>query len=111
MCGICGEIGTVHATDTAAVEAMSDVMVPRGPDGHGTYTKDHVVFGHRRLAIIDLSEAGAQPMHDADLRLSIVFNGCIYNYPELLEELRGLGHTFRGHSDTEVILKAYAQWG
>ena len=111
MCGICGEIGAVHAPDSAAVEAMSRTMTDRGPDGHGLYEKDHVVFGHRRLAIIDLSDAGAQPMHDPDTRLSIVFNGCIYNYPELLEELRGLGHSFRGHSDTEVILKAYAQWG
>lgn len=111
MCGICGEIGVMHAPATDAVEAMSEVLIPRGPDGHGVYAKDHVAFGHRRLAIIDLSDAGAQPMHDPETRLSIVFNGCIYNYPELLSELRGLGHAFRGHSDTEVVLKAYAQWG
>ncbi|GAA4284824.1 N-acetylglutaminylglutamine amidotransferase [Brevibacterium daeguense] len=111
MCGICGEIGRTHEPDAGAVETMSSAMRSRGPDGDGVYAKDNVIFGHRRLAIIDLTDAGAQPMHDPELRLSIVFNGCIYNYPELLAELRGLGHRFRGHSDTEVVLKAYAQWG
>lgn len=70
-----------------------------------------VAFGHRRLAIIDLSTTGHQPMHDPELGLTVAFNGCIYNYPELRQQLLGLGYRFFSHSDTEVILKGYREWG
>ncbi len=86
-------------------------MEPRGPDGHGLWHDGPVALGHRRLAIIDLSETGAQPMVDTELRLVTVFNGCIYNYRQLRDELRGLGYRFFSTSDTEVIAKAYHRWG
>jgi asparagine synthase (glutamine-hydrolysing) len=83
----------------------------RGPDGAGLWQREHVAFGHRRLKIIDLSEAGGQPMTDEQLGLTLVFNGCIYNYQQLRDELRGHGYTFFSTSDTEVIIKAYHRWG
>jgi asparagine synthase (glutamine-hydrolysing) len=90
---------------------MTDCMVPRGPDGGGAWSSGGVAFGHRRLAIIDLSTSGHQPMHDPQLGLTVAFNGCIYNYPELRQQLLGLGYRFFSHSDTEVILKGYREWG
>lgn len=90
---------------------MTDTMVARGPDSGGVWSQRNVALGHRRLSIIDLSPAGAQPMHDPELGLTIAFNGCIYNYPELRNELIGKGHRFFSHSDTEVLLKAYREWG
>lgn len=90
---------------------MTDCMVPRGPDGGGAWSSGGVAFGHRRLAIIDLSTSGHQPMHDPELGLTVAFNGCIYNYPELRQQLLGLGYRFFSHSDTEVILKGYREWG
>ncbi|BBZ27847.1 asparagine synthetase B [Mycolicibacterium madagascariense] len=90
---------------------MTDCMVPRGPDGGGAWAGAGVAFGHRRLAIIDLSTTGHQPMHDPELGLTVAFNGCIYNYPELRQQLLGLGYRFFSHSDTEVILKGYREWG
>ncbi|MFB9777321.1 N-acetylglutaminylglutamine amidotransferase [Brevibacterium otitidis] len=113
MSGICGQISTAqtsHADAKAAVDAMTRAMAGRGPDGEGLLDEGRVVFGHRRLAVIDLGENGAQPMRDPDVRMSIVLNGAIYNYRELREELHGLGHSFRTASDTEVVLKAFAQW-
>ncbi|WP_336923906.1 N-acetylglutaminylglutamine amidotransferase [Aquipuribacter sp. SD81] len=112
MCGISGEItfdGSL--ADVGAVVRMADVMTPRGPDGNGIWSQGRVAFGHRRLKIIDLSECGAQPMVDNDLGLAAVFNGMIYNYRELRAELEGLGHRFFSTSDTEVVLKGYAEWG
>ncbi|KUJ46827.1 MULTISPECIES: N-acetylglutaminylglutamine amidotransferase [Micromonospora] len=112
MCGISGEArfdGT--SPDAAAVTRMTEAMRSRGPDGTGRWSADWVTLGHRRLTIIDLSEAGSQPMVREDLGLALVFNGCIYNYPQLREELRTAGHAFHSTSDTEVILVAYAQWG
>lgn len=111
MCGIAGEIAFGRMPDMNAVDAMTAALDRRGPDGHGTWNSGAVGFGHRRLAIIDLSPAGAQPMSDPDTGRTVVFNGCIYNYPELLAELKSRGHRFRGHSDTEVILKAFDEWG
>lgn len=112
MCGICGELTFNGSPASAgAIERMSDVMAPRGPDGSGAVLRGRVGFGHRRLKIIDLSEASAQPFVDTALGLTIAFNGCIYNYPELREELGALGHSFAAHGDTEVILKAWAEWG
>ncbi len=90
---------------------MTEALAPRGPDGVGVVLRGPVGFGHRRLKIIDLSEKAQQPMADADLGITIVFNGCIYNYPALREELIGLGYRFFSHGDTEVLLKAWHAWG
>lgn len=112
MCGLSGEIRfDGRRPDLAAVERMSDRLAARGPDGQGSWTRGAVALGHRRLKIIDLSELGAQPMTDPRGMLTGVFNGCVYNYQELREELRGLGHRFESTSDTEVVLKGYQQWG
>ncbi len=90
---------------------MTDVVAYRGPDGKGHLVDGPVALGHRRLAILDLSEAGRQPMHSPDGNASLVFNGEIYNYLELREELRSRGHRFVSDTDTEVILAAYSEWG
>jgi asparagine synthase (glutamine-hydrolysing) len=112
MCGLSGEIRFDDARpDIAAVERMTDRLAPRGPDGRGLWAQGRVALGHRRLKIIDLSESGSQPMADPRARLVGVFNGCVYNYRELREELRGRGHHFFSDSDTEVVLKAYLEWG
>jgi asparagine synthase (glutamine-hydrolysing) len=97
--------------DVAAVSAMADAMAPRGPDAAGVWSQGRVALGHRRLKIIDLSEAGAQPMVDSDLGLAVCWNGCIYNYKQLRRELSEQGYRFFSHSDTEVLLKAYHHWG
>lgn len=111
MCGIAGEIAFGRTADVAAVAAMNEAMAPRGPDGSGVWAQGHLALGHRRLAIIDLSAAGGQPMTDPASGLSIAFNGCIYNYPQLREHLQAKGHRFTSHSDTEVLLRGYAEWG
>lgn len=90
---------------------MAEVMVPRGPDAAGVWSQGRVALGHRRLKIIDLTEAGAQPMVDAELGLTVAWNGCIYNYEQLRDELTGHGYRFFSHSDTEVLLKGYHHWG
>ncbi|WP_331768971.1 N-acetylglutaminylglutamine amidotransferase (plasmid) [Embleya sp. NBC_00888] len=112
MCGLSGEIrfdGT--RPDLAGVQRMTDRLAPRGPDGRGMWCQAAIALGHRRLQVIDLSERGAQPMTDPETGLTGVFNGCIYNYRELRDRLRGLGHRFFSTSDTEVVLKAYREWG
>ncbi|HEV7372487.1 N-acetylglutaminylglutamine amidotransferase [Arenibaculum sp.] len=112
MCGICGEIRLDdRQPDSSAVGRMAEVMAPRGPDAAGLFGAGQVVLGHRRLQIIDLSPASQQPMIDPELGLGIVFNGCIYNYPALREELGAKGYRFFSHGDTEVLLKAYHAWG
>ncbi|WP_197380950.1 N-acetylglutaminylglutamine amidotransferase [Mycolicibacterium mengxianglii] len=112
MCGATGEVRLDGRTpEIGAVAAMAEVMSRRGPDGSGVWSQGRVALGHRRLKIIDLSEAGAQPMVDSDLGLSIAWNGCIYNYEDLRAELAGRGYRFFSHSDTEVLLKAYHHWG
>ncbi|MFE6364799.1 N-acetylglutaminylglutamine amidotransferase [Streptomyces sp. NPDC057806] len=112
MCGLSGEIRFDGGRpDPAAVGRMTDGLADRGPDGHGTWTRGAVALGHRRLKIIDLSDRGGQPMTDARGEVTGVFNGCVYNYPELREELIRLGHRFESTSDTEVVLNAYLQWG
>ncbi|MEP0322455.1 N-acetylglutaminylglutamine amidotransferase [Bauldia litoralis] len=112
MCGIAGEVQfRDRAADVAAVERMVDCLRPRGPDGGGIVAYDRIAFGHRRLKIIDLSNASRQPMVDPSLGLTIAFNGCIYNYKELRDELEMRGYTFFSHGDTEVILKAYHAFG
>ncbi|MGW4599518.1 N-acetylglutaminylglutamine amidotransferase [Streptomyces sp. NPDC004457] len=112
MCGLSGEVRfDGRSPDLAAVERMTERLADRGPDGQGTWRRGAVALGHRRLKIIDLSDSGAQPMTDARGEVTGVFNGCVYNYPELREELRRLGHRFESTSDTEVVLNAYRQWG
>ena len=112
MCGIAGifHCGTIKPVDPARVERMSNALAHRGPDGSGVWTAPGVGLGHRRLSIIDLA-GSPQPMHSADGRAVIVFNGEIYNFRELRRELAGLGAQFRTDGDTEVILAAYEQWG
>jgi asparagine synthase (glutamine-hydrolysing) len=112
MCGICGEIRFDNRfPSSAAVQRMTDVMAPRGPDGAGLFQMNQLAAGHRRLKIIDLSEHAQQPMVDNELGLGVVYNGAIYNYPELRKELSAKGYRFFSTGDTEVILKAYAEWG
>ncbi|MEA1833942.1 N-acetylglutaminylglutamine amidotransferase [Methylobacterium durans] len=111
MCGLCGEISFDGPADPAAVKRMVDTLAPRGPDGGGIHGHDRVVFGHRRLKIIGLSSAAQQPMQDPELGLSLVFNGCIYNYRALRGELEARGYRFFSTSDTEVVLKAFHAWG
>ena len=112
MCGICGEVSfRGRAADAVAITRMTQALERRGPDSSGVVTRGPVGFGHRRLKVIDLTERAEQPMVDPALGLTIVFNGCIYNYPELRSELEGRGYTFFSHGDTEVILKAWHAWG
>jgi asparagine synthase (glutamine-hydrolysing) len=111
MCGICGEVTFNGSAAGHGLAAMTEQMRPRGPDAGGTFSQNRVAFGHRRLSIIDLAAASAQPMIDPELGLAIVFNGCIYNYRELRVELTTKGYRFFSQGDTEVILKAYAEWG
>ncbi|MBF0469870.1 MAG: N-acetylglutaminylglutamine amidotransferase [Gammaproteobacteria bacterium] len=112
MCGICGEIRfDQQLPNVAAVQKMNNLLTPRGPDGGGIFQLNHIAVGHRRLRIMDLSEHAQQPMIDNQLGLGIVYNGAIYNYPELRQELLQKGYSFFSNGDTEVILKAYAEWG
>src|SRR5690606_23551318 len=99
MCGIAGEIRFAGKASSLYVEKMLEKLAPRGPDGWGVSAQGNVCFGHQRLKVIDLTAAGAQPMHDSALGLSIVFNGCIYNYKALRAELEQLGHRFFSTSD------------
>jgi asparagine synthase (glutamine-hydrolysing) len=112
MCGIAGEVRFDQTpADVAAVSSMTAAMHRRGPDGWGIHASGRIALGHRRLKILDLSDRAAQPMVDAQLGLTAVFNGLIYNYRELRSELRAAGYQFFSDSDTEVLLKAYHQWG
>jgi asparagine synthase (glutamine-hydrolysing) len=112
MCGFGGEFRyRGRAANGGAVLRMGPSLASRGPDGEGFWQRGHVALTHRRLKIIDLSRAGSQPMVDDELGLTIVFNGCIYNYRQLRQELTAAGYRFVSHSDTEVILKAYHRWG
>jgi asparagine synthase (glutamine-hydrolysing) len=110
MCGICGVIDFNMVPDVELLTAMMGRLAHRGPDGSGYFRDEHAGLGHTRLAIID-QVGGAQPMGTSDGSTWITFNGEIFNYLELADELRGLGHTFRTASDTEVILHAWQQWG
>jgi asparagine synthase (glutamine-hydrolysing) len=112
MCGLAGEVRfDGRRADVAALERMTACQRHRGPDGDGLWVRGPVGLGHRRLSIIDLSERGAQPMTDPHLGLTVVFNGIVYNHRQLRAELERAGHRFFSTSDTEVVLKAYAQWG
>jgi asparagine synthase (glutamine-hydrolysing) len=113
MCGICGLYQSDHSVDHASLQAMNYRQRHRGPDDEGYYlSPDHQLgFGFRRLAIIDLSPNGHQPMTNEDESLWIVFNGEVYNYPDLRRELVNAGHEFRSTSDTETVLHGYEEWG
>ena len=112
MCGICG-IFNLNGEPVSPVNLrkMTDAVAYRGPDGEGFYIDSFVGLGHRRLAIIDLSPAGHQPMLTKDGSFSLVYNGEIYNFQELRIELESLGHQFRSRTDSEVVLHGYAEWG
>lgn len=110
MCGIAGIVSRNSDRLADQVQQMCDLIAHRGPDGQGVEVWPGVALGHRRLAIVDLSAAGHQPM-SRDGRFTIVYNGEVYNHHELRAELEALGHRFKSHTDTEVILAAYAQWG
>jgi len=111
MCGICGIVDFHHPPDLAHVETMCGLLAHRGPDGQNTYQERAVAIGHRRLAIIDLSDGGIQPFASTDGSLQLVHNGEIFNYIELRSELKQKGHRFRTATDTEVLLAAYEEWG
>ena len=113
MCGFVGISSTSPVGDRAWLVSGRDAMMHRGPDDSGEWWSPNgrVGLAFRRLSIIDLSPAGHQPMSDAAAKSPLSFNGEIYNFLELRRELEGLGAVFRSHSDTEVILAAYQQWG
>ena len=112
MCGICGVFNRDgSAVSRVALRRMNDSIAHRGPDGEGFFVDRDVGMGHRRLSIIDLSPAGAQPMSTPDGRYVISYNGEVYNYRELRVRLEKLGYHFRSSTDTEVVLSAWAQWG
>lgn len=112
MCGIAGLIHTNgSAVSPVVLKRMTDAIAHRGPDGEGQWVEGNIGLGHRRLAIIDLSPAGHQPMINADHRYVLSYNGEVYNFRELRTELEALGYWFRSNSDTEVVLNAFAAWG
>lgn len=111
MCGIAGFINDLPPVEKSSLlKAMTDQIAHRGPDAYGEHVDDHAALGFRRLSIIDL-KGGDQPIYNEDHNLVITFNGEIYNYQPLRERLIALGHTFRTHADTEVLLHGYEQWG
>lgn len=109
MCGIAG-FAEKNNADKETLEKMMDAIIHRGPDGSGEYVDDTVALGHRRLSIIDL-EGGKQPMENEDGTIVCIFNGEIYNYQPLRQQLQEQGHVFSTHSDTEVLLHGYEEWG
>lgn len=111
MCGIAGIVSQNGALLDGRLKPMIDAQAHRGPDAWGVWSDDACALGHRRLAIIDLSEAGRQPMSNASGDILITFNGEIYNFQQLRRELESLGHRFRTRTDTEAIIYAYEQWG
>lgn len=110
MCGIAGYINLKGSADPEVIENMTKVIAHRGPDGFGHRIFDHIAIGHRRLSIIDLA-TGTQPMHNEDETIWITFNGELYNYRELQQQLILVGYKFKSNSDTEVIVHAYEYWG
>ena len=112
MCGIAGYINLDGSPASSVIlKKMTNVIAHRGPDGEGQWVEDNVGIGHRRLAILDLSPAGHQPMVSADNRWVLSYNGEVYNYRELRADLEAEGVWFRSQTDTEVVLNALAQWG
>tara|TARA_B100001996_G_scaffold305544_1_gene246644 strand:+ start:1687 stop:3450 length:1764 start_codon:yes stop_codon:yes gene_type:complete len=111
MCGIVGEYFFKNKCGNHNIELMLDKIKSRGPDFSGFEIKDHICLGHSRLSIIDLSNASNQPFEDNEAKLSMVYNGCIYNYVELRKILTKKGYSFKTTGDTEVVLKSYIEWG
>jgi len=111
MCGIAGYCGHDAADEQPAVLSMLAALSRRGPDGEGVHAWEETVLGHRRLAIFDLTDAGKQPMLAPDGRTGVSFNGAIFNFPQLREELRDLGYRFTSRTDTEVLVHGYDAWG
>ncbi|MDK8266919.1 MULTISPECIES: N-acetylglutaminylglutamine amidotransferase [Pseudomonas] len=112
MCGIAGELRfDQQPAAISVVERITHRLEQRGPDAWGFHSQGPVALGHRRLKIMDLAEASGQPMIEPELGLSMVFNGAIYNYPELRTELEAKGYSFYSGGDTEILLKAYHAWG
>jgi asparagine synthase (glutamine-hydrolysing) len=112
MCGICGELRLDKAQpDAQVLTRMLPLLARRGPDAQGTWQNGPLQFGQRRLAVIDLTARSNQPLVDDKLGLTIVFNGAIYNYPQLRRQFIDEGYTFQSDGDTEVIIKAYHKWG
>jgi len=113
MCGIIGVLDKRSGDLRTTLEPMVRALYHRGPDASGVWVDPRlgIGFGHARLSIIDLSEEGKQPMMSASGRYVLTFNGEVYNFSELRIELEQRGHTFRGHSDTEVMLAAFEEWG
>ena len=108
---MCGILGTIPATSPQLFDLALTTIAHRGPDGSGIWNdKDRVMLGHRRLSILDTTDAAAQPMHRHD-RYTVVFNGEIYNFLEIKVELEQMGESFKTGSDTEVLLAAYVRWG
>lgn len=112
MCGIAGIFNlNGESVSPVILRKMTDIIAHRGPDGEGFYTDSFIGLGHRRLAVIDLSPAGHQPMMSEDGMFVITYNGEVYNFQELRTELQSLGYKFRSKTDTEVILYSYVRWG
>ena len=112
MCGIVGFIDINKGSATVEVATrMAAAIAHLGPDDHGAWAEDGVAFGHRRLSIVDLTPEGHQPKESHSGRFMITFNGEIYNFHELKDELVKRGHTFRGTGDTEMMLQAFEEWG
>jgi len=112
MCGIAGELRFDGLpADMATLDRITRHMAQRGPDASGLWAQGSLGLGHRRLKVMDLTEASGQPMVDAEAGLSLVFNGAIYNYPQLRAELQAMGYRFFSGGDTEVILKGFHAWG
>ena len=112
MCGIAGRFHPISLSDDAHWAARADALLAhRGPDGHGYFRDQRCELVHRRLAIIDRSSAGAQPMTNEDGSVRVVYNGEIYNHRELRAELEARGHQFRSASDTEVLVHLYEEQG
>src|SRR2546423_3919673 len=112
MCGIAGFLHRDGAPGAPLrLKAMTDVIAHRGPDGEGKFVDGSVGLGHRRLAIIDLSPLGQQPMTTPDGRYILTFNGEVFNYQEIRSELTPRGHSFVSRTDSEVLLHAFAEWG
>ncbi len=112
MCGIAGIVGDIKLSNTeGVVQEMIDSLARRGPDGEGIECWETAILGHRRLAIFDLSDAGRQPFVSEDHSLGVVFNGAIYNYRELRKDLQRCGYKFLSHTDTEILIHGYHEWG
>lgn len=112
MCGVSGifNLSAHLPIDAGVLQTINRIQQHRGPDDEGYFIDDHIGLAHRRLSIIDLS-GGHQPVFNENKSVCVVFNGEIYNYQPLVEELTALGHVFATHSDTEVIVHAWEQWG